>query len=73
MEEDIRGKGVRKGGVGVTHLPLSLIFYKNFNICAKGINCFRLYLLVDLLTLECKYHGMNLHANFKEHCKWAKK
>jgi len=20
-----------------------------------------------------QYHGINLHANFKEHCKWAKK
>jgi len=30
------------------------------------------FLLVNLSTC-CKYHGMNLHANFKEHCKWPKK
>jgi len=49
--------------------PLSLIFYKNVMTGAKEINYFRILLLVNLST-ECKYHKMNLHANFKEHCKW---
>jgi len=64
-----KGKGVRKVG-----LPphLSLIFCENFISCAREINCFRIILFVNLST-KCKYHGMNLHANFKEHCKWAKK
>jgi len=65
--------GVRKGGLGtgVKPPPLSLICYKNFITRAKDI-VFADFLLVNLST-SCKYHGMNLHANFKEHCKWAKK
>jgi len=43
-------KGVRNGGVKVKTPPLSLIFYKNFTICAKEINCFRILLLVNLST-----------------------
>jgi len=54
-------KGVRKGVVGVNP-PLSLMLYNNFIICAREIK-----------STYCKYHGMNMHANFKEHCKWAKK
>jgi len=27
----------------------------------------------DLLICRRKYHRMNLHANLKVHCKWAKK
>jgi len=66
-------KGVRKGvGFGGLKPPLSLIFYKNFITCAKEIKCFAKFLFINLLTY-CKYHGMNMHANFKEHCKWAKK
>jgi len=33
---------VRKGGVLGLTPPLSLIFYKNFITCGKGINCFRI-------------------------------
>jgi len=56
-------KGVHKG-LGLTP-PLSLIFYKNFIICAKEINCFRILLLVNLFDLKqtpqnkfaCKFPG----------------
>ena len=33
---------------------------------------FAYFLLVNLSTY-CKYYGMNLYTNFKEHCKWDKK
>jgi len=33
---------------------------------------FAYFVLVNLSTY-CKYHGMNVYANFKEHCKWDKK
>jgi len=60
-----------EGGVGV-NTTLSLIFYKNVFICAKDINCFRIHFACSFVEL-LKYHGINLHGNFKEHCKWAKK
>jgi len=65
-------KGVRKGGVGDKLPPLQFDIYKIFITCAKEMKCFRILLLVNLST-SCKYHGISLHANFKEHCKWAKK
>ena len=40
--------GVRKGG-GIEP-ALSLICYKNFINCAKEINCFRIFMLVNLST-----------------------
>ena len=51
---------------------MSLIFYKNFITFARRLIVFTYFLPVNLSTC-CKYHGINLHANFKEHCKWAKK
>jgi len=64
-------KGVRKG-FGIKPPPLNLIFYKNFVTCAKDINCFPIIFACYFVT-SCKYHEINLHANLKEHCKWAKK
>jgi len=64
-------KGVRKGVLGLNP-PLSLIFYKIFITFARRLSVFAYFLLVNLST-ECTYHGINLHANFKDHCKWAKK
>ena len=51
---------------------LSLIFYKNFITFARRLIVFAYFLIVNLST-QCKYHATNLHVNFKEHCKWAKK
>ena len=65
-------KGVRKGGVGVKPPPLSLIFYENLLPAQRRLIVFAYFLLVNLSTY-CKYHRINLHANFKEHCKRAKK
>jgi len=55
-----------KGGLGLKK-PLSLIFYKNFITCTKGINCFRMLVgctFVDLMQLQiprngfaCKFQG----------------
>jgi len=61
--------GVRKEGF-YTH-PLSLIFYKNFITCAKGINCFRILLVclfVDLMQIPwnefaCNFQETLLHQN----------
>jgi len=33
----------------------------------------RLIVFACFLLVNCEYRGMNLHANFKEHCKWAQK
>ena len=66
-------QGRTQGGRGWgLNPPLSLIFYKNFITFARRLIVFPYFLLVNLST-QCKYHGINLHANFKEHCKWAKK
>ena len=65
-------QGRTQGGFGVKNPPLSLIFYKNFITCAKEIKCFAKFLFINLSTY-CKYHRINLHANFKKHCKRAKK
>jgi len=54
-------KAVRKGGLTP---PLEHDILQNFMTYAKEINCFRILLLVNLST-QCKYHGINLHANFK--------
>ena len=61
-----------RGGVGVKTPPLRLIFYKTLLPAQKILIVFAYFLLVNLST-EWKYHGIYLHANFKEHCKWAKK
>ena len=66
----VLAQGRTQAGLGLNTV-LSKIFYKNFIICAKQINCFRIHLLVNLL-IYCKYHGMNLHTDFKEYCKWVK-
>jgi len=31
------------------------------------------YILLVNFPTSCRYHGKKLHANLKEHCKWAKK
>ena len=64
-------KGVRKGGLGLKK-TLRLIFYKTLLPAQRILIVFAYFLLVNLST-EWKYHGIYLHANFKEHCKWAKK
>jgi len=65
-------KGVRKvGGLGLNP-PLSLIFAKTLSPAQRRLSVFAYYLFVNLSTY-CKYHGMNMHAKFKEHCKWTKK
>jgi len=68
----VTNKGLRKGGFLLLKPALDLDILQNFFTCAKEINCSRIFLFVNLSTKR-KYHGMNLHANFKEHCKWAKK
>ena len=65
-------QGRMQGGGGAKTPTLSLIFYKNFITCAKEITCFRILLACQFVGL-LQYHGMNLHANFKEHCEWDKK
>ena len=64
-------KGVRKGGVGVNP-PWTWYFTKTLSPAQRRLIVFAYFLLVNLSTW-CKYHRMNLHANFKEDCKWAKK
>ena len=66
----VQGRTQGVGGIGVNS-PLNLIFYKNFITFARRLIAFAYFLIVNLSTY-CKYHGTNLHANFKEHCKWAK-
>ena len=43
-------------------------FTKKIYYLRKEDYCFPIHLLVNFSTL-CKYHGMKLHANFKEYCK----
>jgi len=50
---------------------LSLTLYKNCITCAKEIVL--VYFLLVNLSPQYKYHGMALHANFKDHCKCGKK
>ena len=52
-------------GVGVKPTPLSLIFYKNFITRAKEIQLLS-HTFVVILSTQCKYYGMNLHANVKD-------
>ena len=47
-------------------------FTKTLLPAQRRLIVFAYFLLVNLST-QCKYHGMNLHADFKENCKWAKK
>jgi len=49
-----------------------LYFAKILLPAQRRLIVFAYFSLVNLLTY-CKYHRINLHANFKEHCKWAKK
>jgi len=64
-------KGVRKRGLGLNP-PWAWYFTKTWLPAQRRWIVFAYFLLVNLSN-QCKYHGMNLHANFKEHCKWAKK
>jgi len=64
-------QGPTQVGVGV-NFPLELDNLQSFITCANEIKCFRILLLANLSTY-CKYSGMNLHVNFKEHYKWANK
>jgi len=56
-------------GLGVT-LELDIL-QKTLLPAHTRLIIFAYFLLVDLSTY-CKYHGMKLHANFKEHCNWVK-
>ena len=61
------------GGLGLTPLPpWAWYFTKSSSPAQRRLIVFAYFLLVNLSTY-CKYHGINWHANFKEHCKWAKK
>ena len=59
-------------GVGVNPPPWAWYFTKTLLPAQRRLTVFAYFLLVNLSTY-CKYHRINLHANFKEHCKWAKK
>ena len=66
----LTSNGVRKeGGFGVNPPPWVWYIIKTL-LPAQII--FAYFLLVTVST-QCKHHGMNLNANFKEHCIWAKK
>jgi len=58
-------KGVHKGGWG--YPPPSLMFTKTLLPTQRRLIVFAYFLLVNLSTC------MQIHYNFKEHCKWAKK
>jgi len=58
-------------GLGLTP-PLELDILQKRFVYAKDISCFRVDFACSFVEL-LKYHGITLHANFKEHCKWAKK
>ena len=55
-------KGVRKGE-GWTPTPWAWYFTKKLLRAQRRLIVFAYFLLVNLSTY-CKYHGMNLHANF---------
>jgi len=61
-----------RGGVGVKTPPWAWYFTKTLLPAQLRLTVFAYFLLVNLSTY-CKYHRINLHANFKKHCKWAKK
>jgi len=68
-----RQQGRTQGGIlGLTLPPGAWYFTKTLLPAQRRLIVFAYFLLVNLST-ECKCNGMNLHANFKEHCKWAKK
>jgi len=60
------------GGLGLTSPPWAWYFTKAYLPAQRRLTVFAYFLLVNLSTY-CKYHRINLHANFKEHCKRAKK
>ena len=60
------------GGVGVKTPPWTWYFTKTLLPAQRRITVCAYFLLVNLSTY-CKYHRINLHANFKKHCKRAKK
>ena len=55
----------------VVKKPLELDVLRNLYYMRRGLIVFPYFLLVNLST-ECKHNGKNLHANFKEQCKWPK-
>jgi len=61
-------QGGTQEGVGVNH-PLELDILQNLYYLCKGNQMFS----HTFFLLICTYHGINLHENFKEDCKWAKK
>ena len=61
-----------QGGFGVNP-PTIFDMLQKLNYLRKGDSLFLENLLLVNLSTCCKYLGMNLHANLKEHCKWAKK
>jgi len=58
-------------GLGLTPLELDILQKRYYPRKGDWLIVFAYFLLVNLSTY-CKYHGMNLHANFKEYCKRAK-
>ena len=67
----LRAKGMRKGWLGLNP-PWGWYFTNTLLPLQRRLIVFAYFLFVNLSTY-CKYHGINLHANFEEHCKWAKK
>jgi len=59
------GQGRTQRGVGVNPPPLSLIFKNTLLPAQRRLIVFAHFLFVNLST-KCKYHGMNLHAYFKD-------
>jgi len=66
----VRAQGRTQGGVGFYPPLWAWYFTKTLLPAQRRLTIFAYFLLVNLSTY-CKYHRINLHANFKEHCKWA--
>jgi len=66
-----RYQGRTQRGRDLDYPPLELDNLQNVVTSAKEINCFRMLFTGNFVHL-CKYHGINLHTTFTEHCKWAK-
>jgi len=65
-------QGRPQGGFGVKTPAWAWYLTKTLLPAHTSLIVFAYFLLVNL-SPYCKYHGNNLHANFKEQCKWAKK
>ena len=59
-------------GVGIKPSPWAWYFTKTLLPAQRRFIVFACFLLVNLSTY-CKNHRLKLQANFKEHCKWARK